>query len=97
MTDTASPRILSADGFFTCGDCGHELGPTGESWKRAVPMREVPLAEVGHVFDTRSGGNVRLRHFYCPHCAGLLDTETALEGDGFLEDRLENAADGAAR
>ena len=32
---------------------------------------------------------VRLRRFVCPGCGALLDTETALAGDPFLDDVVE--------
>ena len=35
-----------------------------------------------------SGGPVYLREFSCPQCATLLDTETALPEDPFLNDVL---------
>ena len=37
-----------------------------------------------------SGDKVLLRCFYCPNCGALLDSETALPEDPFLEDILES-------
>ena len=33
-----------------------------------------------------AGEQVLLRRFFCPGCGALLDTETALPGDPFLND-----------
>ncbi len=73
---------------IACSSCG---GPsaTDPDWKSHAAMREVLLAEVGSpAFDTGHDGVV-LRHFYCPRCATLLDTETATVQDPHLIDRLE--------
>ncbi len=36
-----------------------------------------------------SGDQVMLRRFSCPKCGSLLDCETALPGDPFLEDVMK--------
>ena len=36
-----------------------------------------------------AGAAVRLRQFCCPGCGALLDSETALAGDPFLDDVVE--------
>jgi acetone carboxylase gamma subunit len=71
-----------------CARCGHALAPGGSPWKPAAAMREVPMNGVGGQAYT-SGAQVVLRRFSCPGCGSLLDTETALPGDPFLEDILE--------
>ncbi|MBA3518845.1 MAG: hypothetical protein H0T75_14675 [Rhizobiales bacterium] len=89
MTQSVSPALVADGGSTSCRRCGHRFGSSGESWKAAARVREVPLHRVGKAFDTGTGdGAVRLRHFYCPNCATLLDTETALEGNPFLDDRV---------
>jgi len=71
-----------------CVACGHSLGAASGDWKAQAVRREVPLAEAGgKAFDTGFEGVV-LRHFYCPGCATLLDTETATPQDPVLTDRL---------
>jgi len=35
-----------------------------------------------------TGEMVVLRRFFCPQCSALLDTETALAGDPYLDDVL---------
>ena len=49
--------------------------------------RETPLAEAGAAWVTGQEGVV-LRHFVCPGCARLLDTETAMADDPPLHDRV---------
>ncbi|MEE8173002.1 MAG: acetone carboxylase subunit gamma [Alphaproteobacteria bacterium] len=38
-----------------------------------------------------AGDQVLLRRFHCPGCGALLDTETALPDDPFLNDEVEIA------
>ena len=35
-----------------------------------------------------SGGEVLLRSFSCPDCGTLLETETAMQGDPYLHDKV---------
>ncbi len=75
-----------------CAQCGQSLGAASQAWKTQAACREVPLAEAGGpAFDTGFEGVV-LRHFYCPGCAALLDTETATPQDPVLIDRLAGGA-----
>ena len=87
-----SPAVTLRDEGGTevaaCAACGAALGPTSELWKDHAVRREVPLAAAGgRAWDTGDDG-VFLRHFYCPACAALLDTETAMAEDPALIDRL---------
>lgn len=68
-----------------CAKCGHELGPADTSWKHFATVSEVPMQAAGGKAYT-SGEQVLLRRFCCPSCGALLDTETALPDDPFLED-----------
>jgi acetone carboxylase gamma subunit len=71
-----------------CVGCGHKLGPAGKPWKQAARLDETPMrGAAGAPYST--GAEVLLRRFYCPNCATLLDTETALPGDPFLDDVIE--------
>lgn len=81
ISDTLSLR----DGHVCCSGCGQPLAPAGTSWKpharlRCTAVRALPGA--ASAIDER----VELRHFCCPRCGALLDTETALPEDPFLED-----------
>jgi hypothetical protein len=61
------------------------LAKAGTGWKEAAALSTVPV----HALPG-AGSNVEprvvLRRFACPHCGHLLDTETALPDDPFLED-----------
>lgn len=88
MTRSLSGSLVIEGETVQCRACGHPLGPASGVWKEAAVRKETPLADVGAItFDTGSVGVV-LRHFYCPSCAALLDTETARPGDPILVDRL---------
>lgn len=82
--------IVEADGdrAVCCRECGHRLCAADESsWKRHARLLERPMAGAGGAAYT-TGKEVMLREFVCPGCAALLDVETALRGDPFLNDVL---------
>ncbi len=84
---SASLVVNEAD-QIACMNCGHELGPKGQPWKEAAHLDESPLkGSGGEPYSNAS--NVLLRRFYCPGCAKLLDSETAVDGDPFLNDVVE--------
>ena len=86
-----SEALVSSDDRIHCGACGHEMGPAGKPWKAAARLDERPMAGAGGVAYS-AGEAVRLRRFFCPGCGALLDTETALQGDPFLDDVVETQA-----
>jgi acetone carboxylase gamma subunit len=88
MSRALSASLVVEGATVTCRACGQGLGPVSGIWKEAALRRETPLAEVGAPTFATGGGDVVLRHFYCPNCAALLDTETARPGDPVLVDRL---------
>jgi acetone carboxylase gamma subunit len=68
-----------------CRSCGHAMTPAGTSWKRhaalsAIPVRQLPGASSAVHPDVVS------RRFSCPKCGSLLDSETALPDDPYLDD-----------
>ena len=79
---------LEIDGDqIRCRKCGRALGPRGAPWKQAAAMTEIPMR--GAAGAPYSGGErVVLRRFACPGCGALLDSETALPEDPFLDDVL---------
>lgn len=86
--DRISASVAVKEGQAVCAACGHDLGPATKPWKDHAQRREIPLAQAGgQAYDTGHEG-VLLRHFYCPGCAALLDTETAMAGDPALDDIL---------
>ena len=89
--DHLSPTIvLRPDGgetVFACAACDAVLGPASAPWKDHAVRRETPLAAAGGPAWDTGHDRVLLRQFFCPSCAALLDTETAMEGDPMLIDR----------
>jgi N-methylhydantoinase B len=86
--DQISASVAVTAGQAVCAACGHELGSATAPWKDHARRRDVPLAQAGGAaYDTGHEGVV-LRHFYCPGCATLLDTETAMASDPVLNDIL---------
>jgi acetone carboxylase gamma subunit len=80
-----SATLTVADGSICCASCGHRLAPAGMSWKQHAALLTIPVKSLpgaGSAIEDR----VILRQFCCPKCADLLDTETAMPGDTFLED-----------
>ena len=70
----------------TCKHCGQSLGGTDGNWKESASVQETPMHSLGGPYS--SGGDVLLRSFSCPGCGILVDTETAMQGDPYLNDRL---------
>jgi N-methylhydantoinase B len=62
--------------------CGQVLGPATENFKLGAVLAELPLQAAGpHVNPAgHSPGRFVFRHYYCPGCATLLETEVALAG-----------------
>jgi acetone carboxylase gamma subunit len=87
MTTRLSEYLEIDHGHTRCRKCGHDLGASEENWKLAAILREQPMDGAGGA-PYQSGAHVRLRLFMCPGCARLLATETALEGDPFLVDKV---------
>lgn len=75
-------------GRVACAYCGTDLAPVDGAWKDVAVRIERPLSAVaGIAWEDRPG--VMLRHFCCPGCGRLLDTETAVEGEPPLEDVID--------
>ncbi len=69
-----------------CAKCSQPLPvEAGQHWKDAVPSSRTPVASLPG-WSTSIHPELELRQFYCPSCAGLLDTEVALPEDPFLYD-----------
>lgn len=80
-----SESLVIAKGKTACGSCGHELAKAGTPWKQHAALKTQPVRSLpgaASAIDER----VMLRLFSCPGCGALLDTETALPEDPFLED-----------
>jgi acetone carboxylase gamma subunit len=85
MRKRISESLFIEDGKICCGSCAHPLVAAGLAWKKVAALSTVP---VGSLPGTGSNVEPRvvLRRFACPKCGHLLDTETALPEDPFLED-----------
>jgi acetone carboxylase gamma subunit len=85
MKRRISETLFVEGGKICCTSCSHALAPAGTTWKNAAALSTVPVATL-----PGAGSNVEprvvLRRFACPQCGHLLDTETALPEDPFLED-----------
>jgi len=76
----------AAAGWVQCTWCGHRLTGPGRHWKDAAVSAAAPLSTAGRFHEAAPG--LVLRHFYCPECATLLDTEVVLETDAPLYDEV---------
>lgn len=79
--------IVSDDEEVSCASCDHPLSDNGTPWKPAAKLIEAPVTGLGGE-RWIAGDKVVLRQFVCPSCGALLDTETALPEDPFLDDVL---------
>ncbi len=72
----------AAGTYHACAKCGCALGDARESFKRHALREDLPItaaspriADPAVYIDNR----VSFRHFYCPGCGTLLDTEVAAD------------------
>jgi acetone carboxylase gamma subunit len=73
------------DAQICCRSCKAPIAAATESWKARAVLNVVAVARLpgaGLGVDQ----DVVIRQFSCPACGALLDSETALPGDPFLED-----------
>ena len=80
-----SMTLVRLDGRTCCASCKAPIAAATDSWKARAALNEVPVARLpgaGLGVDQ----DVVIRQFSCPSCGALLDAETALPGDPFLED-----------
>lgn len=70
----------------SCLSCKHEFGSQALNWKHSAQLNEEKMNTLGVPYTTGEG--VLLRSFSCPECGVLLDTELAMVGDAFLEDKI---------
>ena len=86
MTNKFSATLnLNNTGSVTCRACNFEINPSCETWKEKAILSEKPMDGAGGSPYSLSK-KVLLRQFFCPNCGYLLDTETAISGDPFLND-----------
>jgi acetone carboxylase gamma subunit len=88
ISATLETRKAAAGETICCRDCGYSLAPAGQSWKRSALVHEMSTEPLGDAADAGEAATI-LRLFVCPDCGGLLDSETALPGEPFLEDTVK--------
>lgn len=90
MKQRLTPTLVLVDGDIACEDCGSPLCPEGQAWKGHAVVDEQAVASlIGK--PLAPSPDVRIRRFFCPSCGALLDSETALAGDGYLDDVVYSA------
>ena len=87
MTRRMSSTLHIAGTEIRCSACEHAIAEAGSPWKQAASLSETPMRGAAGV-PYSGGERVVLRRFACPGCGALLDTETALPEDPFLNDVL---------
>jgi acetone carboxylase gamma subunit len=80
-----SETLIADAGHICCAACSYRLAPANGGWKRSAALSTVAVAALPGA-GTNVHPEVVLRRFCCPKCGHLLDTETALPDDPFLED-----------
>jgi acetone carboxylase gamma subunit len=80
-----SESLVITGGKTACAGCGHELAKMGTPWKQHATLKSQPVRTLPGA-GTAIEEKVVLRLFSCPGCGALLDTETAMPEDPFLED-----------
>jgi len=85
MTKISASLKVNKNKQIACDNCDYEFCSSKEFWKNFSYVNEVRLTGVGGKPYTNASSAL-LRTFYCPSCATLLDSETALAGDPYLND-----------
>jgi acetone carboxylase gamma subunit len=89
MNRAISPTLEirhTADGAkICCRGCGYALAPAGQPWKASSAISELPTDRLGGTIDSSAAATV-VRLFACRGCGALLDGETALPGEPYLDD-----------
>ena len=88
MKKRISASLFAENGQICCACCSAPVATANASWKKKAALSTVPVGAL-----PGAGSNVEsrvvLRRFSCPRCGHLLDTETALPDDPFLEDMVK--------
>ncbi|CAB4611305.1 MAG: hypothetical protein F2593_02175 [Actinobacteria bacterium] len=89
MSTRQSRTLIIENGSTCCAECKKSIAPAGTSWKSGAALSRTKVIDIpGSTSSTHP--DVEIRHFSCPACGALLDSETALPGDPFLDDILTN-------
>ena len=82
-----SPTISNLGSHVICSRCNFKLVERGSPWKSFAKLEVKDFIKVPGSTESVNLA-VILRQFLCPGCSALLDTETALPEDPFLDDVL---------
>jgi acetone carboxylase gamma subunit len=86
MSPTLDIRDVAGSDKICCTGCGYALAPAGYPWKPASIVSEIPTEILAHEGATGEPADTVLRLFACRGCGALLDSETALSNEPFLDD-----------
>jgi acetone carboxylase gamma subunit len=86
ISPTLDVREVAGSHKICCTGCGYALAPAGQPWKPASIVSEMPTEILSHESGTGEPADTVLRLFVCRGCGALLDSETALPKEPFLED-----------
>ncbi len=76
-------------GWIRCRYCDHPLASAAENYKLGCVQKRFPLQEANpHILDPKCyiEEDIEWRHYYCPKCGALLQTELARSSDAPLWD-----------
>ena len=93
MSQPISPTLEIRGDRICCRNCGHSPAASGSSWKRSSMVKEIPTDELACEAGKGIAATI-LRLFVCRGCGMLLDSETALHDEPFLEDIVESEPTG---
>lgn len=74
---------------YVCRNCGTEVGPVAENYKKFCLYRERSVEQIGRLFgDPRRfiDDDVVLREFLCPGCHILFDSEVSRRTEAPVKD-----------
>ena len=86
-------NLDSTEGWrWLCHDCGHDLGPAGENYKKGclIAAREPTEVWRPHIDEAYTFSYdpewMRLVEFYCPGCGAMLELEVLPPGHPLTHD-----------
>jgi acetone carboxylase gamma subunit len=85
ISPTLEIRNAAEGDRICCCSCGYVLALPAQPWKPSSAVSELPTDQLGGAIDSSAAETV-LRLFACPGCGALLDSETALPNEPYLED-----------
>ncbi len=92
MSGSISPtlviREVANEKRICCAACGFVLAAARERWKQAAAVTEMQTESLVYEPETGEQADTILRLFSCRGCGALLDTETALQKEPFLDDTV---------